>query len=197
LPAHNGKIWSNQNETIPRRRVRLIDEIARIWQSNPTAIVGIVAIAVAVYGTALNRKTSRQKNAIDLMQKMREDEELKESLRFLRAVFESSCDTLEIIAKSPKAYASDRKKVIYALNFFESMGVGVRHGIYDRDIISDNIGSTIAHTWKVTGGFINLLRGDTRPKSYEHFEWLAKCTSDKRWFKVAGCRIPRFISNIF
>lgn len=175
----------------------MIDFLLDTWNKQPTAVVGAIAIVVAIYGTLTSRRTSRQKNAIDLMQQMREDDDLKEALRFLRSVYESTEDTLEIIAKAPKEYASSRKKVIYALNFFESMGVGVRHGIYDKQIIVDNIGSTVQHTWKVTAGFIHMLRGDDRIKSYEHFEWLAKCTSNHRWWKVTGCRLPRFISNLF
>lgn len=140
-----------------------------------TAIIGSVGSVIAVVAILANRKTARQKNAIDVIMDMQESGEILKKLAVMREIHDSPEASVEQLAKKglTDELAEKAKTVREILMFCETLSSGTRNGIYDEKIIRDNISTTMINIWDMSESFIKRIRTDKKnPKFYEHFEWL-------------------------
>jgi hypothetical protein len=142
-----------------------------------TVVVGLIGSTIATVAILANRKTSRQKSAIDVVMDMQESGEILKKLAVMREMHDSPDASIEQLAKKGLAdgLAEKAKIVREVLMFCETLSSGVRNGIYDEKIIRDNISTTLINIWDMSESFIKRVRVDRKNKAfYEHFEWLVE-----------------------
>lgn len=140
-----------------------------------TALIGLLGASIAIIAILANRKTARQKNAIDVIMDMQESGEILKKLSVMREIHDSPESSLEQLAKKglTDGLAEKAKTVREILMFCETLSSGIRNGIYDEKIIRDNISTTLINIFDMSESFIKRIRNDKKnPRFYEHFEWL-------------------------
>ncbi len=87
---------------------------------------------------ALNEK----KTAIALIFDSKTDEELTGAIRLIAALHDGETN-LSSFAKKEKIDSPESKKIRYALNHFESVGVGIAHGTFDEKTFKSSQYTTV------------------------------------------------------
>lgn len=151
-----------------------------------TGLVGSIAIIVAIISILSNRKNTktskdeqrtltRQQLTCQIVLDIHQNTKLLSNLAFMRKHHDQHANGLSELAKKnlSEEQSLQSKQVLELLSFFEAVAVGVKHGIYDKDILKDNLETTINHIWDISSGFIERQRkDDNNSKYYEHLEAL-------------------------
>jgi hypothetical protein len=66
----------------------------------------------------------------------------------------------------------------YLIDFWEDVGVLVRHGHIDRELLHETMGNGCRRWWATLQPFIERYRAEVGPRAAEHFEWLAGQMAD-------------------
>ena len=137
--------------------------------------VGLMGVIVATWAIYTNRKIAKQKNTIDLIAKIRENDTLRSDLEWLRTVDSDSSVSIEQFAKDMKANQEACKKILSVLNLYEAISIGIRDGLYDEKVFIDYGRTTLIHVYQKSKPFITRLRKDTNnDKYFEHLQFVAK-----------------------
>lgn len=69
----------------------------------------------------------------------------------------------------------ERQELLYILNKYELMALGIRHKIWDENLCKDMQYSNVLKLWEKTSSLIDEIRRDTqRVTIYQDLEWLCK-----------------------
>ncbi|WP_319557917.1 DUF4760 domain-containing protein [Thiomicrorhabdus sp.] len=122
-----------------------------------------------------SRKLAKQQLTTTILLNMHENQIVLDKFTIMRNLHNQSGNGLVELAKK-NLNDEEREKsktIIEVLSFFETISAGVRHDIYDLQIIKDNMQSAIKHLWQISEPYIHRKRtDDNNPKYYEHLEWL-------------------------
>lgn len=137
--------------------------------------VAIMGVGVAVWAIYTNRKIAKQKNTIDLIAKIRENESLRNDIEWLRTIDDDQSVSVEQFAKNMKDHREECRRLLSVLNLYEAIAVGIRDGIYDEGVVRNYGRTTMIHVYQKSKPFIIRLRKDTGNEQYfEHLQFIAK-----------------------
>ncbi|SMN17659.1 hypothetical protein CRYPA_1453 [uncultured Candidatus Thioglobus sp.] len=140
-----------------------------------TSIAGFVIIVVSIIAIYFQRKTTKQKAALDFLDKLATEQHLIDSAKFLKECHIDPETSVELIATSKKQeHRSSQLKLNIILNYFESLSIGVRIGIYDKKTVCLSRNQQIIRTFEQAQPYIQYIRKDlSNDKIFENLEWLA------------------------
>lgn len=138
-----------------------------------------VGVLVAVVSVRSARATARKKQTADALFSSRNDKELQAGLRCVAKLHDSVDSNIRSFARVEKRESEEVKSMLYVLNHFEFVSVGIKHGIYDENMYRDASHGTIVSLYEKSKPFIDSVR-DTRARKtiFQEFERLAE-----RWKK--------------
>ncbi|MBE8190175.1 MAG: DUF4760 domain-containing protein [Candidatus Thioglobus sp.] len=136
-----------------------------------TSIAGFLIIIVSVIAINSQRKTARQKASLEFLDKL-SSKLLIESAKFLRDYHKKIA---LITTSNTTKYKELQEKIEPILNYFESVSIGVRIGIYDRRTMFLSRKQQIIHTFYYSKPYIEEIRKRLDNNClFENLEWLAK-----------------------
>lgn len=154
----------------------------------------LVAILVAVLSITSSRATARRKQSSDLVFGMRGDKNFQDGISCLAKMEKDHKSSSELAyLEQPN---DDYRCVVYLLNYFESLAVGIQEGILNEDILKKNYCSSVLRAYDRASPLIKGIRErHSRPTTYQEFCWLAE-----RWLldpvkprtKARPWWLPRF-----
>lgn len=154
----------------------------------------LVAVLIAVLSITSARSTARRKQSSDLVFGMRGDERFQKGINCLARHEAQNKSTRELAFLDEPS--EDYHCVVYVLNYFETLAVGIQEGILSEEILKKNYFSSIVRAHDRALPLINGVRSrHNRPTTYQEFCWLAE-----RWAadplkprtKVRPWWLPRF-----
>jgi len=135
-----------------------------------TAVSGLVLAVtfVAIWRQlALQRSASGYAQVTDLSRQDMAEPMLRVKVEIYRALHDG-CEPAHV----PFGAAS------YVVDFWEDIGVLVRHGHIDRRLLHETMGNGCRRWWTTLQPFIERVRAEVGPRAAEHFEWLAGQMAD-------------------
>lgn len=151
-----------------------------------TLLVGGYAIKVAKDAIKSNRenaeaskeasrKLTKQQVTTDVILQMQENQKILDKLAIIKKFHDENANGLAELAKKKltEEERNSAQTIIETLSFFETIAAGVRHDIYDLQIVKDNMASAVKHLWKISECYVDRIRKDDENlRYYEHLEWL-------------------------
>lgn len=152
-------------------------DISTIWNildiQASTLIAGFVIITVSITAIYFQRKTTKQKSALDFLDRLSTEQNLRDSAKFLKNCHLNPKISVELIATSQKE--DQRMRLNTLLNYFETLSIGVRIGIYDKKTVRLSRRQQIVHTFEQAEVYIKKIRDNLKnDKIFENLEWLSK-----------------------
>lgn len=158
-----------------------------------TSVAGFLIIAVSIIAIYSQRKTARQRVSLEFLDKLASNQRLIDSAKFLRDYHEDKEKSIVLIATSnSKEYKKLQDKIDPILNYFESLSIGVRIGIYDKRTMCLSRKKQIIHTFEYSKPYIEAIRGKLINRClFENLEWFSACLS-KPWHYRLICKVTQF-----
>ena len=147
------------------------------WQGlTNLAILFSAAVAIAAIRSA--RRNTRQQRAIELLLSLQRDQGYLDNLHELRTwrkrVTRGDLVRMaELLTARREAKNSEdedvlakSRNVVRILNYFEDISIGIKHGIYDEEIIKEAFVSTFIETWEDAQPVVLKIREIEDKRSY-------------------------------
>ena len=154
-------------------------DISTIWnilntQAGSTLVVGFFIILVSITAIYFQRKTTKQKSALEFLDRLSTEQSLIDSANFLKDCHSNPEMSVELIATSKKEEHKNKQvQLDVILNYFETLSIGVRIGIYDKKTVRLSRKQQIIHTFERSEVYIKKIRKDLKnDKIFENLEWL-------------------------
>jgi hypothetical protein len=154
-------------------------DISTIWnilntQAGSTLVVGFFIIVVSITAIYFQRKTTKQKSALEFLDRLSTEQSLIDSANFLKDCHLNPEMSVELIATSKKEEHKNKQvQLDVILNYFETLSIGVRIGIYDKKTVRLARKQQIIHTFERSEVYIKKIRKDLKnDKIFENLEWL-------------------------
>ncbi|CAC9600300.1 hypothetical protein [uncultured Gammaproteobacteria bacterium] len=140
-----------------------------------TTIAGFVIIMVSIFAIYFQRKTTKQKVVLKFLDKLSTEQSLINSAKFSKNCHLNPEMSVELIATSKKTeHRKEQIQLEVILNYFKSLSMGVRIGIYDKKIACLSQKQQIIHTFQQTKPYIKYIRKDLdNNKIFKNLEWLS------------------------
>jgi hypothetical protein len=131
------------------------------------AILAWIAIVSA-------RRIERKKASIGFIFEGKHDKELTTALQMIAALHDGE-KKMSIFAKKENLNSDESKRIRYALNHFESMGVGIFCGIYDEQTLKSSQYNIVTRLYERTKTYIETIRTEEngKPTHFQEIECLA------------------------
>lgn len=152
-----------------------------------------LAIIVTVIIIFMQRKTAREKNALDIMHELLTNETLQKGSKILKKYYFNNDTALLIATSMDKTIQNDVENIRELLNYFESLSVGIRLKVYDKKVVLAFRKQQIIHTFEYSKSYIDSIRNKLNNKClYENLEWFVGCIKIP-WYQQIGCRMKRLL----
>ena len=119
---------------------------------------GILGASIALLSLVYIRRTARERNSLELLIQMRENDNLKEGLKIIRAIHHSKHDDMEKFCYEDEQNTDEALSIRGLLNFFEVISLGIRRKFYDEIVIKASHFSTFILVWNMTLPYITKRR---------------------------------------
>lgn len=127
----------------------------------PAAILAMAAgLLGVVFQISGQRKLTKQNNSIAVLMELREDAPLKSAMEVVAEVFTKERGKMVSLAfgiESGEDQAKHRA-LMAVIDYFEAVSVGIRHNIYDKDIIRECARNEFLVMFGRTKPFIRAVR---------------------------------------
>jgi hypothetical protein len=150
-------------------------------------VVGI-GVIVALLSILHAGRIARRRESASMLFTTRSDTKLQDGAKLLDSLFgQKNQPSIDSLANDKNS--EEYRAVMYVLNHFESLSVGIQSGIYDEEMLKQCwCGLTIC-IYDQTHGLITKVRQGGRSTCYQEFEWLAKRWKEKplkanRWRRI-------------
>lgn len=148
-----------------------------------TAAAMFLSLFIACAAIDRTQSAARKAQTATFLYESRFDQRYIEGLHTLRAIhlsgksFRSYIFPLKELSLNEN---EERQKLVYCLNFYERLAVGIHHGIYHEKMIKQVFYSSITNNFAIAEPFINAIREKERRRTYyQEYEYLVK-----RWRKA-------------
>jgi len=149
-------------------------QIAQITLQSISAIGLIVTLLLAVRTLRLNvaayrdsHDWNRRKAAHDAVAKYRDfaedSKKLSETFSFRDGYDPITVDTVK---DKVKADPPLRINVHRLLNFFEELATGIKHGVFDEEVVKSSLQTTISQSYTRFSLYVDHLRHNGRPRAF-------------------------------
>jgi LEA14-like dessication related protein len=132
----------------------------------------MVTALAALWSIRSQKVISKKRATIDLMMKMKQDPSMEGVYSILTRVNNNSTESMETFAYTNSDVCTiEAEKIRYLLNYYETISVGIKNGIYDESIIIDSRLSVMIMTFKFSRQYIAKVRELNKTSTaYVHFE---------------------------
>ena len=156
---------------VPKQEPKIWGESYGFWSQ--TAVLTAAAL-FAWIAIVSSRRIERKKAAIALIFDAKTDDELTKSLRLIVALHDGDSN-MSVFAKRAKIDSEESKSIRYALNHFESVGVGISHGTFDEKTFKSSQYTTVTRLYDRTKSYIDTIRKEPGGSitNFQEFECLA------------------------
>lgn len=154
-----------------------IDFLVRFLNSQAsTSVAGFLIIIVSIIAIYYHRKTERERLTINYLRELNSSERLISAQKTLKFVHFDNSVSVELIATSNEQdYKNLKKDLVHLLNYFESLAIGCKIGIYDKKTIILSRNQQIINTYNYSLPYIIKIRDKLKNKNiFSNFEELAK-----------------------
>jgi hypothetical protein len=156
-----------------------------------TSIAGFFIIVVSIIAIHSHKKTAKQKASLEFLDKLASNNRLIESSIFLRDYHLDNDKSIVLIATSDE-YKKLQEKINPILNYFESLSIGVRIGIYDRRTMCLSRKQQIINTFDYSKPYINEIRKKCNNDClFKNLEWFSNCLSNESWYNKLTCKVAQ------
>ncbi len=134
-----------------------IGELVKDYQ---VLISSAAAICSTFYIVRNNRRIAAQKNAVEIVRAINQDPLMQDGLKLIRKHHEASDHDIAILAEMDldDEKREEKKKVLYVLNQYEHLAVGIKHKTYDEKIVKQSSYGTIVNLEKECRSLIERAR---------------------------------------
>lgn len=133
-----------------------------------------LGVVVAVASIHSSRVIARKKQTADATLASRGDAKLIEGLQCIRRLHEHAQCNLRLYGRMDKAADADLQCMLYVLNYYEFVSVGIKEGIYDDAMWKRAQYSQVTTLWKRAEPLVSELRlSRNQPTMFQDFESLA------------------------
>lgn len=155
-------------------------------------LTGFFIVVVAITAVWMQRKTAKEKNALDYLQGFSSNNALQKSAFILKEYHFNKNKSVELVATSDdEQIKKDAAQIRELLNYFETLSIGVRMGIYDKRTVLLSRKQQIIHTFKYSKSYIDSIRGKLDNKClFDNLEWFVKCIETPKYKQII-CKIQR------
>ena len=128
------------------------------------------ATAVSIIGAGLgiwsSRRTAKQRATMDFLNGYNDDPRVSEGHAVLR--MDGGKTPGDILT------GENRDNFLFLMNKFEMLAIGLKRGIYDKDMVLDTFGRDIREIYQKSESFITHIRGnESDAEAFLEFEKLA------------------------
>ena len=140
----------------------------------------------------MQRKTAKEKSALDFLEGFSSNKELQKGAFVLKEYHFNQNKSVELIATSDdEKIKKDAAQIRELLNYFETLSIGVRMGIYDKRTVLLSRKQQIIHTFKYSKSYIDSIREKLDNKClFDNLEWFVKCIETPLYQQFI-CKIQR------
>jgi hypothetical protein len=181
---------------IPKPDPKIWGETYGFWCQTVVLVAAAILAWVAIVSA---RRIERKKAAMELIFEAKKDEELQKALRLIASIHDGDT-SMASFAKRAKIDSEESKSIRYALNHFESVGVGISHGTYDEKTFKSSQFTTVTRLYDRTKQYIDTIRTEPNgsPTHYQEIECLACRWKQKKLEQksIASVQV-RSIKNFF
>ncbi len=162
----------------------------------------IVTAILAFLALIVTKAHYRQKNTLEFMNDYNRDKRVSEGVAVVLSPAYKGEEQANDILKPENRKNYD--KFLFLMNEFEILAIGLKHKVYDKEMIKDYFGYDLLTIYKQSKLLIETIRtkneadskdGETAAqgnKAYEQFEYLAQTLYEKQgWFCNALSSIRR------
>jgi hypothetical protein len=133
---------------------------------------GVIVALVSIWSA---HRTAKKKQTSDLILASRSDEKLVEGLQCIKCLHDDPNTSLRHYGSPEKKSDEKLPCMLYVLNYYESICVGVREGIYDEKMLKRAQCSQVIVLWERTEKLIEELRKTrAQPTMFCEFAWIGK-----------------------
>lgn len=151
--------------------------IFEILKSYQVIISSAIAIGSTFFIVRGNRKTAAMTNAANIIREMSKDDDLKDGITAINQWDSNGVgDGIEKLASSKckEDYKDIKSKIVYVLNQYEHLAVGINNGIYSEEIVKQNSYGTVVNIISTTMPMIQKVRSISRRNTiWQEIECLA------------------------
>ncbi|MGE8211396.1 MAG: DUF4760 domain-containing protein [Stenotrophomonas rhizophila] len=131
----------------------------------------LLGVVVAIVSVLTARSTARKKQAADMLFASRGDQGLQEGCRTVKSLHEAPGKNLRTLL-GDEEHKKEISQIMYVLNHFETVCVGIKNGIYDEAMIKDAWCSMMLNTYDYSLPVVEAVRQkhgkNTLFQEYEH-----------------------------
>ena len=164
-------------------------------------VLGVTTSAIAVVNGVMGwlnictaRRNARQQATLGFMSEYNDSEKVSEGMRVIDAVndgikkIEASNSSEGVITELVKeciypnnTKGQERESILFVLNEFEILAIGLKQKIYDPRMVKDFLGRDVREFYNSAAPIIGYIRKyENNPRAFEEFEKLATHHSIKR-----------------
>ncbi len=145
------------------------------WVQTLAIVLTAIFAAWAVHSA---RQMTKRKNSADVIFNSKNDSTLRYGISTIRRLNQDSSVEIAQFAYDLSEKSEDRRNdtasIIYVLNYYEYVAVGIKRGIYDEGILKDSSYTTLIHMYEFCEPYIqNVRRQNQRSTTWCEFEKLA------------------------
>jgi len=146
-------------------------------------------VVVAIVSVVTARETARKKQAADMLFGSRGDQALQAGCKTVKSLHEAPDKNLRALL-GDENHKAEIAEIVYVLNHFETVCVGIKNGIYDEAMIKDAWCTMMLKTYEYSAPLVEAMRTkygkDTIFQEYEHLvaRWKASPLKRRAKWKV-------------
>ena len=134
-------------------------------------VLGVFSAAIALLSVVSFRRVAARRATLDFLRRYTAAPEVARGIKILRANSPDKFIPLE---------GENRENLLFLLNMFESLAIGLDSGIYDKRMVIQSFGRDLKVVWERAEPFIQHIRDTEKdPDAFTQFENLAKRTQSE------------------
>lgn len=141
-----------------------------------TAAAMLLSLLIACAAIDRTQRTARKAQTATFLYESRFDQRYVDGLHTLRAIHLSGKSFRSYIFPLKEFTPQEileRQQLVYCLNFYERLAVGIHHGIYHEIMIKQVFYNSIINNYSIAEPFINAIREkENRNTYYQEYEYL-------------------------
>ena len=131
-----------------------------------TSIAGFLILFVSIITIYYHRKTAKERFTFECLRQLDTDIILINAQNLLQTIHFDDRVSLELIATSEEIKHKKLKQELrHLLNYFESLAIGCKIGIYDKRTIILSSNQQIINTYKYSLPYIKMLRKELKNRN--------------------------------
>lgn len=133
----------------------IVDMVGTLHFNSFILLLGVI---VALYSVKSSRVIARKRQTADAILKMQHDSRRVDSLKRIRELHENDECNIRSYGKIDRRDSTELADILYVLNYYEFVAVGICEGIFDDKMWKRANYSTVDKLWERVFGLVAELR---------------------------------------